>query len=155
MELSPSWESASCVATQEFPNILWNPKLHYRVHKGPLLVNFLSLGRLFKESVEVRGPFLHFVANLFILRWGVVSPTPNLQAGGPPFVGCPRLLIQYIRSYRPYLEAISFIRSLRTRHPVVTRDPLNMELYALFALTFINSAFCPHVFYTDFLWFCG
>jgi hypothetical protein len=31
-------------------------------------------------------------------RWGVVSSSPNLQAGGPPLVGCPRLLIQYIRS---------------------------------------------------------
>ena len=36
------------------------------------------------------------------LRLGVVSPSPNPQAGGPPLVGCPRLFIQYIRSYPPY-----------------------------------------------------
>jgi hypothetical protein len=35
-------------------------------------------------------------------RGGVVSSSPNPQAGGPPLVGCPRLLIQYIRSYPPY-----------------------------------------------------
>jgi hypothetical protein len=35
---------------------------------------------------------------------GVVSPTPNPKAGGPPLVGCPRLLIQYIRSYPLYPE---------------------------------------------------
>jgi hypothetical protein len=35
----------------------------------------------------------------------VVSPTPNPQAGGPPLVSCPRLLIQYSRRYPPYLEA--------------------------------------------------
>jgi hypothetical protein len=52
---------------------------------------------------------------------------PNPQAGGPPLVGCPRLLIQYIRSYPPYLDGVSSIRNLRTRHAVVTRDPPNME----------------------------
>jgi hypothetical protein len=34
-------------------------------------------------------------------RWGVVNPSPKLQTGGPPLVGCPRLLIHYIRSYPP------------------------------------------------------
>ena len=36
------------------------------------------------------------------LRWGVVSTSPNHQDGGPPYVGCSRLFIQYIRSYSPY-----------------------------------------------------
>jgi hypothetical protein len=26
--MSPSWEAASCAPAQEFPNILWNPKVH-------------------------------------------------------------------------------------------------------------------------------
>jgi hypothetical protein len=61
------------------------------------------------------------------LRRGTVNPPSDPQAGVTPLVGCPRLLIQYIRSYPPYMEAVSFIHNLRTRHAVVTRDPLKTK----------------------------
>jgi hypothetical protein len=44
---------------------------------------------------------------------------PNPQAGGPPLVGCPRLLIQYNLQL---LEAISSVRNLRMCHAMVARD---------------------------------
>jgi hypothetical protein len=37
------------------------------------------------------------------------TPLPPLPAGGPSLVGCPRLLIQYVRSHHPYLKAVSSI----------------------------------------------
>jgi hypothetical protein len=42
MQLSPSWEAASRLATQEFFNILWSPEVHQCVHKSPTLVPILS-----------------------------------------------------------------------------------------------------------------
>jgi hypothetical protein len=60
--------------------------------------------------------------------YGELLPTPNPQTGGPPPVGCPRLLIEYILSYPPYLEGVSSIHNLRTHHAVVTRDPPNILL---------------------------
>jgi hypothetical protein len=69
-----------------------------------------------------------FRNKLGVLQWWVVIPPPHPQAGGPPPVGCPRRRIQYNRSYPPNLEAVSSIVNLRTRHAVVTRDPLNMAM---------------------------
>jgi hypothetical protein len=68
-----------------------------------LMSFFQCLGRT-KESVQVRGTLKHFVTIETFLRWGVIGPTPNPQAGGPPLVGCQRLLIRYVRSYPPYPE---------------------------------------------------
>jgi hypothetical protein len=50
--------------------------------------------------------FLKFRNKDTFSRWGAFSTSSNLQAGWPPRVCCPRLLIQYIRSYPPILEAV-------------------------------------------------
>jgi hypothetical protein len=52
----------------------------------------------------------------------------NPQAGEPPIVACPRLIIQYIRSYPSYLEVISSIHNLRTRHVVFSFNIIQTKL---------------------------
>jgi hypothetical protein len=69
--------------------------------------------------------YMSFRNKLIFYDEKLLALTPNTQAGGPPLAGRPQLLIQYIRSCPPYLEAVSSIRNLRTRHAVVTRDTLN------------------------------
>jgi hypothetical protein len=35
-------KAPKCLATQEYPNILWNPTIHYHVHNSPPLIPILS-----------------------------------------------------------------------------------------------------------------
>jgi hypothetical protein len=42
MDLGPWREAASCAATQELPNIVWNQKVYYEVHKSPPLAPIVS-----------------------------------------------------------------------------------------------------------------
>jgi hypothetical protein len=65
----------------------------------PLLSFYLRISPVPRSLCLIRDIFN-------FLRWGVVSTSPNTQAGIPPPVGCPRLLIKYIRSYSAYLKAV-------------------------------------------------
>jgi len=67
-----------------------------------------------KEPASIPGSLVTFHnSQSVLLWWGAASPSPNSQAIGPPLVGYVKLIIRYIRTYCPYLEAVSSIRKPR------------------------------------------
>jgi hypothetical protein len=105
MEVSPSWEAASCATTQEFHNILCNSKVHYRVHRGPPLVPTLS----HINPVHTTLSYLSKINSNIILpptsRWFLVisfllafSPTSYMHSSSPHscYMPCP--------SHPPWLD---------------------------------------------------
>jgi hypothetical protein len=119
IEQSPPWEANWFSASQEIQRILWNLKVHYRIHRclPPFCILSLSIS-----------PGEYFLTR-YVLWWGVVSTLPNPQGGGLPLVGCPWLHIQCICSYRPYWWLFlhphpEYAPCRGDRDPIIMGDPV-------------------------------
>jgi hypothetical protein len=64
---------------------------------------------LYPDCFVSRGSISTWVIlNILFLQRVVVSTSSSPQAEGPPLVGCPRLLIQFIHSYPPYRRPFGY-----------------------------------------------
>ena len=68
MELRSSWKANRFSASQEIPHILWNPMVHYRIHKCLLPVTILS------QLDPVHNPTSHCLKDHLII---IIPSTPG------------------------------------------------------------------------------
>jgi len=125
MQQSSSLKGNRSSQSLEFPRILWNPAGSLPHLQEPNIYPYPGSDQ---SSLCTRIPIFYVTPNdqsmydalwnvsqcVKFLRWRTAITSPNKQAGGPPLVGCPRLLIQCIRSYPPHPETVPPARTWRS-----------------------------------------
>ena len=89
MEQSPSWEANRFPTSQEIPRILWNQKVHYRIHKCPPPVPILTQ----LDPPHKPKP---------ISWWSILILSSHLSLGLPSFLFSPGFPIKTLYTPLPH-----------------------------------------------------
>ena len=89
IDQSPSWEPNRSTDSQEIPCVLWNPKVHYRIHNSLPPVTILS------QINPVYGLPSYFLKNYFDV---ILPSTPRSRMSSFPLI-FPRLYAPLLSSY--------------------------------------------------------